>query len=98
LNLYLYFSNPIDYTAADAENNLSRFIYGLNIVTGKPNILCAWLAGEGAKKIAEMEDEEVQSLIMQHLEDKIGDSYPNIPQPNDILVRTMSYNCFANLC
>ena len=51
------------YTEADAEEDWTRFLLGALKVENRPRFLCFWVAGEGAKKMETLSDDQVAHLV-----------------------------------
>ena len=51
------------HTEADAAKDWTRFLLGAYGVENRPRVLCFWLAGEGAKQMETLSDDQVPHLV-----------------------------------
>ena len=82
---FLY-KESIEYTKEDAETDWTRFVCGFYRVLYRPNLMCLWLSGHGARVMEARTEEKVQIQAMAFLRKFLTKEYGPIPEPIGIQV------------
>ena len=83
---FLY-QEPIDYTKEDAEMDWTRFVCGFYRVLHRPNVMCLWLSGHGARVMEGRTEEKVQMQVMTFLRKFLTKECGTIPEPTGMKAR-----------
>lgn len=67
-----YLNNNIYLPLKHWTHYINRFSY----TSGNPNVLCGWIAGEGAAEMESLSDNEVIADCMKILENILGKKLP----------------------
>ena len=80
------FKESVDYTKEDAEADWTRFVCGFYRVMHRPNVMCLWLSGHGARVMESETEEKIQTQAMSFLRKFLSKEYTTIPEPTGIQV------------
>ena len=79
--------NPSDYTEEEAVKDWTRNALGLYAISHRPNVLLMWITGAAMRHVETLSDEEIKFDAVRIINQFLSKDYPNIPQPEEIMVR-----------